>query len=114
MGGGEQASRKTAGQSLNSLLFGLSETNFEAGRTLVSDRYAHSGLVYSIARNDGTEEAWMKAADMGLPAPDLVLFLKGSSGEGQPRPDFGSERLETKPFQVKLFLSMVSLHHSWF
>jgi dTMP kinase len=47
----------------------------KAGTTVLVDRYAYSGVVYSMAR--GTFARWDEAmrADEGLVAPDIVFHL---------------------------------------
>jgi dTMP kinase len=72
------------------------------GRTIVCDRYAYSGVAFSSAktkedRKDGTAAAsggsaaqdlgidWCKSPDVGLPAPDCVLFLDLSQDEAEKR-----------------------------
>lgn len=44
-----------------------------AGTTLVVDRYAQSGVAYSVAK--GLPREWCCAAETGLPRPDAVLLL---------------------------------------
>jgi len=44
-----------------------------AGTTVIVDRYAPSGVAYSVAKGLGAE--WCMAADRGLPRPDAVLYL---------------------------------------
>lgn len=42
---------------------------------------------------------WCKKPDIGLPKPDLVMFLKLSPSEAALRGQFGNERYETSGFQ---------------
>lgn len=42
---------------------------------------------------------WCKNPDVGLPKPDLVMFLKLSPAEAALRGQFGEERYETSVFQ---------------
>jgi dTMP kinase len=46
------------------------------GTTVVCDRYAYSGVAFSSAKPSLDQElAWCQACDVGLPAPDAVIFL---------------------------------------
>ncbi|CAN8064760.1 unnamed protein product [Agarophyton chilense] len=67
------------------------------GETVVLDRYAYSGVAYSVA--NGLPLQWTKCADQGLPAPDLVLYLQLSAGAAAKRAGFGSERYENNHMQ---------------
>lgn len=42
---------------------------------------------------------WCKQPEVGLPKPDLVMFLKLSPSEAALRGQFGQERYETSVFQ---------------
>ncbi|XP_044523602.1 thymidylate kinase isoform X4 [Gracilinanus agilis] len=44
---------------------------------------------------------WCKQPDVGLPKPDIILFLQLSSVEAAKRGDFGNERYENNVFQEK-------------
>ena len=58
------------------------------GKTVVCDRYAYSGVAFSSAKiqedrqSEGEDMTidWCKAPDVGLPAPDAVIFLDLSQG----------------------------------
>jgi dTMP kinase len=43
------------------------------GTTVICDRYAHSGVAFSSAK--GLSTKWCQGPDIGLPAPDAVIFL---------------------------------------
>ena len=46
------------------------------GTTVICDRYAYSGVAFSSAKPSLDQElAWCQACDVGLPAPDAVIFL---------------------------------------
>lgn len=46
------------------------------GTHVVCDRYAASGVAFSAAKgNPAMTPAWCRAPDVGLPAPDAVVFL---------------------------------------
>uniref|UniRef100_A0A8D2NY99 Thymidylate kinase n=3 Tax=Zosteropidae TaxID=36297 RepID=A0A8D2NY99_ZOSLA len=78
------------------------------GITVVVDRYAFSGVAFTSAKgNFGLE--WCKQPDVGLPKPDLILFLQLSPEEAAERGDFGHERYETSSFQEKVLQSFYCL-----
>lgn len=57
----------------------------DSGTTLVCDRYAHSGVAFSSAKTSNLSTEWCKRPDMGLPAPDAVIFLDLSQDEAEKR-----------------------------
>ncbi|KAK0589228.1 hypothetical protein LWI29_011286 [Acer saccharum] len=76
----------------------MMETKLKAGTTLIVDRYSYSGVAFSSAK--GVDLEWCKAPEIGLLAPDLVLYLdmppellKGG---------YGDERYERLEFQKKV------------
>lgn len=100
----------------------------EQGITLVVDRYAFSGAAFTSAkpvsfpffsstftffslmlkdfstfvfyrRLQGFCMDWCMKPDVGLPKPDLVMFLQLSPAEAALRGQFGIERYETSAFQ---------------
>ncbi|GAA5890791.1 hypothetical protein JCM8208_003049 [Rhodotorula glutinis] len=71
--------------------------DLESGTTVVCDRYAFSGIAFSVVK--GLSPTWCRAPDIGLPAPDLVLFLRISPSAAQTRGGFGNERYETSEIQ---------------
>lgn len=94
----------------------------EQGTTLVVDRYAFSGVAFTSAKPvslctclsvcvwpssrlmalrllQGFSLDWCKQPEVGLPKPDLVMFLKLSPSEAALRGQFGQERYETSVFQ---------------
>lgn len=72
-----------------------------SGVTLIVDRYAASGAVYGTV-NTGRSLFWCQQADMGLPKPDCVVFLKVSSQLQEQRGDWGKERFERNDFQQRV------------
>lgn len=74
-----------------------------AGTTLVVDRYYYSGIVYSAAkeRADLSLE-WARAPEVGLPRPDLCLFLDIAPEAASARGGFGDERYEHWELQGKV------------
>eukprot|EP00929_Paragymnodinium_shiwhaense_P055459 TRINITY_DN27784_c0_g1_i1.p1 TRINITY_DN27784_c0_g1~~TRINITY_DN27784_c0_g1_i1.p1 ORF type:complete len:308 (+),score=101.79 TRINITY_DN27784_c0_g1_i1:155-1078(+) len=70
----------------------------DAGKTIICDRYAFSGVVYSAAK--GMDAAWCRSTDIGLPQPDLVFFLHLDPEVGAKRAAFGDERYENTQMQI--------------
>ena len=77
-------------------------TALQNNTTVVVDRYAASGACYSAAKGLGLD--WCCAPDVGLPAPDLTVYLRAESTDKllKDRPGFGDERYETTVFQAKV------------
>ncbi|PIK48629.1 putative thymidylate kinase [Apostichopus japonicus] len=73
----------------------------EAGVTLVVDRYSFSGVAFSSAKN-GVDLQWCKQPEVGLPKPDLVMYLNIPSSVAATRGQFGEERYEKEEFQKKV------------
>lgn len=74
------------------------EKTLLSGVSLVMDRYAASGTAYTAA-NTGRSLNWCQQADIGLPKPDCVVFLKVSKRQQELRSDWGKERFEHDEFQ---------------
>lgn len=68
------------------------------GTTLVVDRYSYSGVAFSTAKNN-MDVNWCWQMEIGLPKPDLVLFLEMNVNNADKRNGYGGERYEEKPFQ---------------
>ena len=49
------------------------ESKLLQGSNLVCDRYAYSGVSFTSAK--GLDTNWCKSCDVGLPAPDCIIFL---------------------------------------
>lgn len=71
-----------------------------SGISVISDRYAFSGVVYTAAK--GIPLSWCKQSDIGLPAPDLTLFLEISPEVAALRGGYGEERYEETGFQKRV------------
>ncbi|KAL1848425.1 Thymidylate kinase [Paecilomyces lecythidis] len=86
------------------------------GVTVIVDRYSYSGAVYSAAkRNPNLSIQWAWQPEVGLPRPDLCLFLSISPIEAAKRGGFGLERYETDTMQKRvrdLFQSLLELPHN--
>ncbi|KAI0306029.1 thymidylate kinase-domain-containing protein [Multifurca ochricompacta] len=90
------------------------EAHLAAGTTVLCDRYAFSGVVFSAAK--GLPLAWCRAPDVALPAPDLTLFLDLTPEQAATRGGYGAERYEKEEMQARvrtLFKSMGSETRGW-
>lgn len=66
----------------------------------MSDRFYHSGIVYSAAKkNPHLPLSWARAPDTGLPRPDVVLFLDLDEEAARARGGWGSEKYEKEEMQ---------------
>lgn len=62
------------------------ESYLQNGTTVVCDRYAYSGVAFSSAKPTLAHDlAWCQACDVGLPAPDAVIFLDLTQDEAEQR-----------------------------
>ena len=74
-----------------------------AGTTLIVDRYYYSGIVYSAAKElVDLSLGWARAPEVGLPRPDLCLFLDIAPETAAARGGFGDERYERGELQDKV------------
>ncbi|KJY02121.1 thymidylate kinase like protein [Zymoseptoria brevis] len=77
--------------------------HIETGTTVVVDRYYYSGCVYSAAKQNPTMDlAWCRHPEIGLPRPDLCLFLDIAAEEAARRGGFGTERYEKQELQDRV------------
>ncbi|KAI9198101.1 hypothetical protein LWI28_010124 [Acer negundo] len=90
----------------------MMETKLKAGTTLIVDRYSYSGVAFSSAK--GVDLEWCKAPEIGLLAPDLVLYLDMRPEKAAERGGYGDERYEHLEFQKKVAQCYQILHDpSW-
>ena len=76
------------------------EEALNSGTTVVLDRYAYSGVAYTVAKGvPGLDLEWCKAPDKGLPAPDALIFLDVTEQQAAARGGYGSETYENVVFQ---------------
>ena len=79
------------------------EQNINAGITVIVDRYSYSGAVYSAAKANPTLSLdWAWQPEIGLPQPDICLFLSISAEEAAKRGGFGAERYENETMQTRV------------
>lgn len=79
------------------------EHHINTGTTVIIDRYSYSGAVYSAAKQiPSMDLQWCRQPEVGLPRPDLCLFLDLSSEEAAKRGGFGTERYEKQELQDRV------------
>ena len=78
------------------------EASLRAGTTIICDRYAFSGIAFSFSKSSNIPYEWCRGPDVGLPAPDLTLFLDVGPDTVKARGGFGEERYETEEVQRKV------------
>ncbi|KAL9639654.1 MAG: hypothetical protein Q9164_000783 [Protoblastenia rupestris] len=75
----------------------------EGGTTVVVDRYYYSGIVYSSAKNkEDLTLQWARTPEVGLPKPDLVVFLDISTDAAKARGGYGDEKYENEAMQTRV------------
>ncbi|KAK5631120.1 hypothetical protein RRF57_006835 [Xylaria bambusicola] len=78
-------------------------TELEAGHTVICDRFYHSGIVYSAAKQlPSLSLSWAKAPELGLPRPDMVLFLDLEESVARSRGGWGGEVYEKGEMQRRV------------
>nr|KAJ0224135.1 hypothetical protein LSAT_V11C200084490 [Lactuca sativa] len=75
----------------------LMEAKLKSGTSLIVDRYSYSGVAFSSAK--GLDIEWCKAPEVGLLAPDLVMYLNIPPEKAAERGGYGGERYEQLEFQ---------------
>jgi dTMP kinase len=79
------------------------QEDIEAGVTIIVDRYYYSGCVYSAAKqNPSMTLEWCRKPDVGLPRPDLCIFLDISAEDAAKRGGYGTEKYEKKEMQDRV------------
>lgn len=79
------------------------ESHLAASTTIISDRYYHSGIVYSAAKlNPSLPLPWARAPETGLPRPDLVAFLDLDEETARSRGGWGDEKYEKAEMQKRV------------
>ena len=82
---------------------GQIRSTVEEGITVVVDRYHYSGMVYSAAKDKADLSLkWARHPEVGLPRPDICLFLDIAPEAAAKRGGFGSERYETNAIQKRV------------
>lgn len=83
------------------------EKILHSGTTILCDRYAFSGIAFSASKLTPSGDPllsfeWCKSPDIGLPAPDLVLFLDITPEKAKERGGYGNERYEKEDMQKRV------------
>ncbi|KAF3927218.1 hypothetical protein ABW20_dc0105808 [Dactylellina cionopaga] len=85
------------------------KSTLNTGTTLLLDRYIYSGVVFSAAKPPTPLEfpqplspTWCRNPDLGLPRPDIIIFLNISQENAAKRAGFGGERYERTEMQEKV------------
>ncbi|KAK6498683.1 Thymidylate kinase [Arthrobotrys musiformis] len=81
-----------------------------SGTTILLDRYIYSGIVFSAAKpptpikdpKQPLSIPWCKSPDIGLPKPDIIIFLNITQEDAEKRAGFGDERYEKRELQEKV------------
>ena len=78
----------------------------ESGTTIVVDRYAYSGAAFAFSKADavarGLSLDWCRKSDVGLPAPDVIIYLNVPLEVAESRGEYGEERYERRDMQVRV------------
>ena len=77
------------------------EKSLYSGKTVIIDRYFLSTIAFSMAK-DTADFKWCHLITVGLPKPDIVIFLDISPDVLSKRMGFGEERYENQCFQKKV------------
>lgn len=81
------------------------------GTTIICDRYAYSGVAFTSAKAAEDRSSmvggeltldWCMSPDIGLPAPDAVIFLDLDQDEAEKRGGYGGERYEKRDLQIRV------------
>jgi len=79
------------------------KADINGGLTIVVDRYYYSGIVYSAAKDrPDLNLQWAREPEVGLPRPDICIFLNLAPEVAMTRGGFGSEKYETSEMQNKV------------
>jgi dTMP kinase len=86
-----------------------------AGTNVILDRYVPSGIVFSVAKEPSPFDiTWAMAPEIGLPAPDLVIFLDIDEGAAAARGGgYGEERYEKREMQRRVRSLFLNLAPTW-
>jgi len=73
-----------------------------SGTTVIADRYTFSGIAFSAQKGSHLTYEWCKAPEIGLPAPDLTVFLDVQPEIAMQRGGYGEERYEKQEVQTRV------------
>jgi len=86
-------------------------TLLASGTTVLADRYAFSGIAFSASKVPSPSSPspsppltyeWCRNPEIGLPAPDLTLFLDIDPEKARERGGYGEERYEKEEVQRRV------------
>ncbi len=92
------------------------QINFEIaqGTTVIIDRYYYSGCVYSAAKGiPSIDLQWARWPEVGLPRPDVCIFLNISAEDAAKRGGFGEEKYEDQVMQDRVRQLFDELRNSY-
>lgn len=70
---------------------------------MIIDRYYYSGIVYSAAKDKvDLSLQWAREPEIGLPRPDVCVFLDIKPEAAAERGGFGGEKYETSAMQKRV------------
>ncbi|KAF1918823.1 thymidylate kinase-domain-containing protein [Ampelomyces quisqualis] len=79
------------------------QSDLQSGTTVIIDRYYYSGCVYSAAKhNPAMSLEWCRKPDVGLPRPDMCVFLDINAEDAAKRGGYGTEKYEKKEMQDRV------------
>ncbi|KAH0836492.1 thymidylate kinase [Lanmaoa asiatica] len=80
------------------------QAHLALGTTVIADRYAFSGIAFSAQKGShlNLTYEWCRAPEIGLPAPDLTLFLDVKPEIAMQRGGYGEERYEKQEVQARV------------
>lgn len=80
------------------------QAHLASGTTVIADRYAFSGIAFSAQKSPhlNLTYEWCRAPEVGLPAPDLTLFLDIKPEIAMQRGGYGEERYERQEVQTRV------------
>jgi dTMP kinase len=76
----------------------------DSGTTVLADRYAFSGVAFSASKvtSSALSYEWCRNPEIGLPAPDLTMFLDIAPEKARERGGYGEERYEKEEVQRRV------------
>lgn len=80
----------------------------DKGINVIVDRYAFSGVAYSVAKGESLE--WCFMPDQCLPRPDIVFQLDTDTNIIKARANFGEERHDNVEFLAKVRKAYENFH----
>ena len=83
-------------------------SSLDKGVNIIVDRYAFSGVAYSVAKGENLE--WCLVPDQNLPRPDIVFQLDTDTETIKVRANFGEERHDNVDFLLKVKNAYKNFH----